>query len=491
MIEVMAEVFHLDVLALMVLGIFAGMFAGALPGITATLSVALLVPFTFWIEPLSGMMVLLGIYVGAMFGGAVPAILLKTPGTPAAAATCFDGYPLTQKSQAGLAIGVACLSSFVGGLFGALVLIAVAPQMAQMALKFGPAEYFALAIFGLTIIASVSEGSLIKGLLMGTLGLLISTVGLDPMTAFPRFTFGSENLLTGVAFIPIMIGVFAIAESLHQIERWGIQKNEVQPVGGILPSLDKVKRIMPATLLGSAIGTVIGAIPGTGGDIASFVSYSQAKRLSRHPEEFGRGSIEGLSAAEAANNSITGGALIPMLTLGIPGDAVTAVLLGALMIHGLRPGPLLFEQQPTFVQGIFVGLIVINLISLPISLLTARLFAKIMNVPKYYLWPVVLVLCVVGSFSLENNLFSVWVMFVFGIVGYLMQKLRFPPGPLVLGVILGPMAESNLRRALILSKGSPWIFLQKPLALALLLFALLSLGHSLRTELKGRVDGKS
>ncbi|MCS7265656.1 MAG: tripartite tricarboxylate transporter permease, partial [Armatimonadetes bacterium] len=337
-----------QVILMMLIGIVVGIVIGALPGLTATMGVALLVPVTFWMQPLPAIMVLLGIYVGAMYGGALSAILIRTPGTPAAAATTFDGYPLTQQGKAGLAIGVSCITGVIGGVFSTIVLIIAAPLIANFALKFGPAEYFALAVFGLSIIASLSERSLVKGLLMGACGLLLATIGIDPITAVPRFTFGFQQLLEGLPFIPVLIGVFALGEVFHQATVREEVKVSFAELGRTIPNREEWRQILPATSLACVTGTLIGALPGVGGDVAAFIAYDHAKKLSRNPQRFGKGALEGLAAAECANNSVTGGAMIPLLTLGIPGDSVTAVLLGALMIHGIRPGPELFQKQGTF-----------------------------------------------------------------------------------------------------------------------------------------------
>jgi putative tricarboxylic transport membrane protein len=463
---------------LMLVGVVAGIIIGALPGLTATMGVALLVPFTFWLPTLPALMVLLGVYVGAMYGGAIPAVLIRTPGTPAAAATCLDGYPLAQAGKAGLAIGISCITGVIGGVFSTLVLMFAAPQVARFALQFGPAEYFALAVFGLSVIASLSERSLLKGALMGVCGLLLATIGMDPITAVPRFTFGLPSLLEGLALVPVLVGVFALGEVLYQTSLPEPDRSLFRHIGRVLPSRSEVKRITVPTLLACVTGTFIGALPGVGGDVAAFVAYDQAKKVSRRPEEFGNGSVEGLAAAECANNSVTGGAMIPMLTLGIPGDAVTAVILGALLMHGVRPGPDLFEKQTHLLSAIFLGLLVANVLVLPVGLAGAKLFAQTVRAPRHYLFPLIVVLCVVGSYAINNSLFDVGVMFVFGLVGWALRRAGFPIAPLVLGLILGRMTEENFRRALILSGGSWGIFIGRPLSATLLLLAVASVVFS-------------
>ncbi|GIV17427.1 MAG: C4-dicarboxylate ABC transporter permease [Armatimonadota bacterium] len=470
---------------LMLGGVVAGIVIGALPGLTATMGVALLVPFTFWLPTVPALMVLLGVYVGAMYGGAIPAVLIRTPGTPAAAATSLDGYPMAQEGKAGLAIGISCMTGVVGGVFSTLVLMFAAPQVARFALQFGPAEYFALAVFGLSVIASLSERSLLKGALMGVCGLLLATIGMDPITAVPRFTLGLTPLLEGLALVPVLVGVFALGEVLYQSSLPEPDRSLFHNIGRIMPSRSHYRRIALPTLLASITGTFIGALPGVGGDVAAFVAYDQAKKVSRRPEEFGKGSIEGLAAAECANNSVTGGAMIPMLTLGIPGDAVTAVILGALLMHGVRPGPDLFEKQTYLLSAIFIGLLVANLLVLPIGLAGAKLFAQTVRAPRHYLFPLIVVLCVVGSYAINNSLFDVGVMFLFGIVGWALRQAGFPIAPLVLGLILGRMTEENFRRALILSGGSWSIFVSRPLSAILLLLAVASVTFSVWQSRRG------
>jgi putative tricarboxylic transport membrane protein len=453
--------------------------AGALPGLTATMSVALLVPFTYRIEPpLAGLMILLGVYIGSMHGGAISAILIRTPGTPAAAATCFDGYPLARSGKASLALNISAIASTIGGLFGTMVLWGVAAPIAGFALKFGPFEMFCLAIFGLSIIASVSEGSVLKGFIMGALGMLFAAAGRSTIFDIDRISFGIKDLPeSGLRYIPLLIGVFAITEALSQLELRAAIERGGKKLRNVFPTRRQFKQILPALGVSSVLGTVIGAVPGAGGDIAGFVSYDQAKKISRRPEEFGKGSIEGVAAAECANNAITGGAMIPMLTLGIPGDSVTAILLGAMVILGLRPGPTLFQETDPeicrLVAGLFVGLFAANLLVFPLRILAAPFFSRIIAISRHLLWPLVVVFCIVGSYSMTNTMMGVHIMLAFGIFGYFMKKFGFPPGPLVLGVILGPIAESNLHRALRIS-GGDLLAIFSPLAAVLLAASVLS-----------------
>lgn len=479
MFELLAQgflnVLTFEILALTILGVMIGIAIGSLPGLTATMGVALILPITFKMESLTGILMLLGVYCGAMYGGSISAILLRTPGTPAAAATIFDGYPMARRGEAGRALGISAVASFGGGLISVIALILIAPQLAKVALRFSAPEFFGLAVFGLSIIASISGKSIIKGLLSGTFGLLLSTIGIDLITGTQRFTFGNMNLFNGLAFIPVMIGLFAMSQAFTSIENMLSEKHIIQKVGSILPSKADMKQILPSILRGGIIGTIIGIIPGAGGEIGAFVSYNEAKRWSKYPEKFGTGIAEGLAAPEAGNNGVTGGAMIPLLTLGIPGDAVTAILLGALMVQGLQPGPLLFTEHAGLVYTIFVGFLLANVFMLVLGLFGAKYFAKVISIPSHILTPVIFVLCIVGSYAINNSFFDVMIMFGFGILGYLMEKAEFPVSPIVLALILGPMAERELRKALMMSNGSISILFTRPISLILILVALVTL----------------
>lgn len=470
-------------------GVIGGIIAGALPGLTATMGVAILVPFTFAMPPVPGILMLLGLYAGAIYGGSIAAILIRTPGTPSAAATVLDGSPLFDKGEGGRALGIATLASVFGGIGSSIFLIFLAPILSRVALSFSAPEYFALAVFGLTIIASISGDSMTKGLLSGFFGLLIATIGIDPIQGYGRFTLGTVNLLDGVAFIPALIGLFAFAEVLNQFEKLIEPKKVSYSLKNLIPTREDIKTVIGILIKSTFIGTFVGALPGAGGDIASFVCYNEAKRSSKHPEKFGTGIIEGVAAAESGNNSSTGGALIPTLSLGIPGDSVTAVIIGALMIQGLRPGPLLFRDNLDIVYAIFMGFFLANVFMGIFGLMGAGLLAKIVTMSKRVLMPIVMVLAVVGSFAINNSIFDIGVMMVLGVIGYLMQKIDIPMGPIVLALILGPMAESNFRRALIMSRGSFTIFLTRPISLALIAFSLISLvGAFLRQNKSKEVD---
>lgn len=472
---------------LMTAGVAGGIIVGALPGLSATMGVALLVPLSFGMSPIHALLLLIGIYCGAVFGGSISAILIRTPGTPAACATIFDGYPMAVRGEAGKALGWAAVASCCGGLFSAVVLALAAPQIAQVALKFSAPEYFSLAFFGLSMIVSISGKDLIKGFISACLGLLVATIGTDPLQGFPRFSFGQMNLYSGVSVISVLIGLFAIPEVLRSVETI-LRNNTVikQKIENVIPTFKDFVKKAPLMLGSSAIGTFVGALPAAGADLATLVAYDQAKRFSKTPEKFGTGHIDGLIAAEAANNSVTGGALIPLLTLGIPGDAVTAVMLGALMIHGLRPGPLLLQDHAVEVYAIFAGLFVINIIMMVLGIAGARQFARVLNMPKQALTPIILTLCFVGSYAVQNNIFDMRVTLIFGLIGYLMLKLDFPVAPMVLAFILGPIAENNLRLALTMNRGDFTVFFRKPISAAFLILALLSIVYSLRNNAKDK-----
>lgn len=468
-------VFQAFPLSLILIGVLIGMTMGSLPGMTATMTVAVLVSFTFGMEPAEGMMLLLGIYGGALYAGSIPAILIRTPGTPSAAATVFDGFPLAERGRAGQAIAVATVASFVGGATSVVFLTLLSPQIAAFALAFGSSEYFALAVFGLTIIASISGDSLVKGLISGLLGMLLATVGIDPVLAYPRFTFGFEALSAGIQFIAVMIGLFGVAEGLLRYLRGIESRNVQQQLTDIVPSLEDLRSIGGVTVGSSVVGTFIGSIPGAGGDIASFVTYNEAKRWLSDAATFGDGDIRGVAAAESGNNASTGGALIPTLTLGIPGDSVTAILIGALLVHGIRPGPGLFEDEPGLVYAIFVGFFVVYVVILVLGLVGARFWARLIDFPPNLLWPAILVLTVVGSFALRGNVLDVWVMLGAGVLGFLMRIDDYPLAPMVLGLILGPIAEQNLRRSLQISGGSLDVFYTEPITAAILALSVVSL----------------
>lgn len=472
------------VFSYLVLGTLLGLIVGTLPGLTATMAVAILTPLTFWLPYEKGLAVLVGVWNSAIFSGGISAILINIPGTPASIASTFDGYPLARQGKAGLALGINVLHSAIGGLIGDLAFILAAFPLARFALSFGPAEYFSLGFFGLSMMVAVSGKSVVKGLIAGFVGLALSLVGLDPMLATPRFHFGSTNLLTGISFIPLMIGIFGLGEVFHQLivggleapkEASGISQALGKRLGRMLVTVGEFLRTLPATLIGSATGVIIGAIPGTGADIASLLGWEFSRRLSTRKEEFGKGSIEGLAATCAANNACLGGALTTMMALGIPGDAVTAVLIGSFIMYGVQPGPAMFRDRADFVFTVIGLMILVNFVFLALGFLFSRFVGGFVLLPKPIMWSTIVILSLVGSFALNNRLFDVWVAFLGGILGFLFRLYGFPLGPIILALILGPMVERNFRTALIISRGNPLIFLSRPISLVLLVGTILAL----------------
>lgn len=485
------EILHPQFLLLMVVGTAGGIIIGAMPGLTSVMGVTLLLPFTFGMEASEGIVMLLSISFGAIYGGSISAILIGTPGTPASAATMIEGQKFAERGEGGRAIGISTFASWMGGTISALVLILIAPRLAKFALKFGPPEYCCLAMFGLTVIASISGKSLLKGVIAGLIGLLLSTIGLDPITGFSRYSFGIVNLYSGLQVVPLMIGLFAISQVFMNL-RTGVEQNQVtQKVTRILPQKEDLKKSAPVSLMCAFIGTFIGCIPAAGADIAAFVSYDMAKKKSKHPELFGTGCIEGIAAPEAGNNGDTSGAMVPMLTLGVPGDATAAVLIGALTLQGLQPGPMLFTQHMDIVNRIFAGTLVANLLVLILGLLGIRLFIKAIQIKPYILTPLIFILCILGAYALRNNLFDVGTMMVAAIIGYFFIKLEIPIAPIVLAIILSPMFESNLRRSLVISDGNFSIFLTSPICVFFLLLTVVSLSWPfLRAGMENRKKRK-
>lgn len=479
--------FSPEVLPVLIFGVVGGIILGALPGLTATMGVAILLPFTFGMESTPALVMLIGVYIGGIYGGSIAAILLKTPGTPASAATVLDGHTLAAKGQAARALSISAVASFVGGLLSTIVLIAISPLLANFALRFNAPEYFALALFGLTIIVSVSSQNILKGLLAGTIGLLVSTIGLDPISSVPRFTFDVMDLYSGINVIPVLIGLFALSEAINQIEKILKEKqSEVPTFDRKLLSKKDLKAILPTATKSGLIGTAIGSVPGAGADVSAFVCYNEAKRSAKKPEEFGKGSLQGLAAAESGNNGVTGGSLVPLLTLGVPGDAVAAVLLGALIVQGLTPGPLLFAQSPEVVYGVFSSMLVANIVMLLVGLLGIRFFCRIIEVPKMLMIPIIIFLSVVGAYAINNSMFDVGIAIAFGLLGFVLGKMDIPSSPILLAIILGPMAETNLRKALLMYDNS-WSFLyERPIALAFVLLAIFSVYSTLKMKKKAK-----
>ena len=479
-----AAVFTPSILFMICVGTVAGIVIGALPGLTATMGVALLVPLTFGRPPLESLSMLMGIYCGAMYGGAISAILIRTPGTPAAAATVMEGYPMAKRGEAGRAMAMALFASFFGGVVGALIMTFASPFVSSVALEFGPVEYFGLAIFGLSVIISISGRSLIKGMMSAFFGLLICTTGFDPISGYPRFTFGLVEMMEGPPFIPTLIGLFAVSEVFNEVQKDGVVQQVKAKLDQYLPSWTDIKYCFKELCRSSIIGTIIGAIPGAGGDIAAFISYGEAKRASKNPERYGHGEIEGLAASECANNSCSGGAMIPLLSLGVPGDAVTAVLLGAFVIQGLQPGPMLYKEHMDIVYQIFASMMLAQFAMQFIGMAGIQLFARVIMVDRAILTPAIFVLSCVGAFAMRGNVFDVYCTLFFGILGYVMMRYDYPLSPILLALILGPMAEANLRRALVISNGDFNILFSRPIAGGLMILAVISLVLAIRGHKK-------
>ncbi len=465
-------------LLFMLFGTILGLVFASIPGLTFSTALILLIPLTFGLEAVPAISVLLGVYAGGMSGGSISAILLGIPGTPSAAATVIDGHEMAKKGEAGRALGMAVYASVFGGIFSLLVLMLVAPQLASVAIKFGPPEIFALVVFGLSTIVSLSGTEVVKGLLAGLFGLLLTTVGLDPVMGLQRFTFDQPGLMVGIGIMPVMIGMFALPEIIDTFleakKNKGQQRDDTQnkKVKAAFPTFKEIRKTFVLMVKSSAIGTGLGAIPGTGGPIASFLAYDQARRSE---PKCGTGRVEGVGAPEAANNGVTGGALIPLLTLGIPGDSATAIMLGAFLIHGLAPGPLLFQNFGDLVYAIFISILIIYLMVLVIQFFGIRLFVKVLDFPKVNLMIIILAISVVGSFAINLNFSDVIIMFFSGLLGYFMKRYGFPITPLILALVLGYTIEDNFRKSLVFSDGSYSIFVQNPVSLVFLTLALVIL----------------
>lgn len=478
MLEIIMSILTPMHLLMMAVGVGAGTIIGALPGLNVVFAIAVLLPFTFAIDSVSSMYLLLGTYCGGTFGGSISAVLINTPGTPAACATVFDGYPMAQKGKAGDALRIALISSFTGGIISCLALLFFAPQIAAMAGKFGAPEFFALCVFGMSAAIGIAGDKPVKGVIMACMGLCFATVGIDSSEGVQRFMFGNMYLLAGISTVAIMLGVFAMTEVLDK----SVTILKAKESGGVPIAYSKatirlkdILKYWKTMIRSSVFGIIIGAIPGTGGAVSSILSYNEARRNSKTPDEFGTGCIEGIVAPETGNNATTGATLIPLLTLGIPGDASVAVLIGALTMQGIIPGPSLFAKGSSWVYTIMGGLLLINVFMLVEGIAFTKLFANLIRVPVKILTPCILILCVVGAFSISNNSFNVIVMMVFGMLGYILRKNDFPIAPFIIALVLGNLMESNLRRSLILSQGSPAIFFTRPISLVIMALAILSL----------------
>ncbi len=452
-----------------------GVIIGVLPGLGATTGAALLLPFTLTMEPVNAIAVLATIYVSATFAGSITAILINTPGTAAAAATTFDGYPLAQRGEAGRALGIAVVASTIGGVFSVVVLCFAAPLLARVAYEFRPPEYFALTLFGLSMLATISAGGTVRNLIGGIFGVWLATIGAEPTTGIERFMFGNYELFEGLAFVPVFIGLFAMSELLVQSK---IVNRAVDAIGVKavkLPSREDYKKIWKTVLRSCGIGTFIGVLPAEGATVASMIGYAEARRWSKNKEEFGKGAIEGIAGAEAANNAATGGAMVPTMVLGIPGSGTTAVILVGLMVHGLRPGPYLFTEQVDKVYQIFGAMMLANIMFMAMGLYAAKVFARISLVPVPILWPVVFALAAIGAYALSSSLLDIWIVLIFGVIGFFARRHGFAVAPIAVGLILGEMVETNLQNSLKMFEGAWWLILTQPLAALFLAFAFLGL----------------
>lgn len=468
-----AQIMSPSILLWLLIGVVFGIIFGSTPGISTSMGIALMLPLTFKMSLIHGVATILGLYVGGTSGGLITAILLNIPGTSSAIATCWDGHPMAKKGEAGRALGIGILFSFLGGMLSLVFLIAMAPALAKVALKFGPIEYFAISVFSLTLIAAVSGKSLSKGIAAAVLGVIFTTVGIAPVDTIYRYTMGFTQLSGGFQLLPVLIGTYAITEILKVAE-----KDAATPppcdykMKGFGISWKEFKGQIWNLVRSTLIGTGVGILPGIGGGISNIISYTAAKNSDKDPERFGTGCVDGIVASETANNAVTGGALIPLLTLGIPGDPATAFLLSALTVQGITPGPLLFTTNVNLVYAIFSAMIIANILMLVVEYFGMRGFLQILKIPKYYLYPIVLVMCVVGAYSANSRVFDVWSIIFFGLIGYAFIKFGFPLSPFVLGYILGSIFETNLRRALMLTDNNVFAFFQRPIASAVFVIAI-------------------
>lgn len=487
LLQAFGNILNLTTILLIVFGCAFGIIFASIPGLTVTMAIGVMVPVTFKMLPDNGLAMLIGIYMGGLSGGLISAILLNMPGTPGAIGTTFDGYPMAQKGLGAKALGVGTVASFIGGIISAVLLVLIAIPLASIAIKFGPWEYFAICLFALTIISTLTRGSLLTGLISCTLGLIFSTVGPAPIDGMPRFHFGWGQLAGGFQLLPVMIGMFALSQVFEDFANIG-KKFEVLQTSfkDFLPSGKELKSQSVNIVRSTLIGTGIGILPGVGSAISNIAAYARAKAASKYPEKFGTGIIDGVVATETANNATTGGALIPLMCLGIPGDIPTAMLLSGLMIHGIQPGPLMFTEYPIVVYGIFVSVFLANIIMFLMMISCMRGFTKVLSVPRFLLQPLILTLCVVGSYALNNRLFDVWTLLFFGALGFGMRKVGLPLPPFLLGIVLEPILEMNLRSGLASSDGSLAPLFTNPIACGFLLVTLASVASNIYRNQKKR-----
>jgi len=480
--EAFAALMQPSVFFYLFVGVVLGVVIGALPGLSATMGIALITPITFWLPKADGFAMMMGLWNAAIFAGGITAILINTPGTPASITQAFDGYALYKQGKGGLALGINTLFSFVGGMVSIIMLILFAEPIAKFTIKFGSAEYFMIALFGLSMMVAVAGEDILKGLILGMVGILMSTIGIDPINGTMRFTFGSTSLSAGIDFIPVMIGLFGTAEVLYQIYDRNKaneaaeheQRKKNLALGRMLPTAKEMGRLTPRCLIVGLVATIIGAIPAAGGDISAVICWGNSKKMSKEGDLYGKGSIEGLAVSSAANNGVIGGAMTTMLTLGLPGDSVTAILLGSLTMYGLTPGSSMFTTNATFTAQVMILMVMANIAFLIIGLLTSKFTAKVLNIAQPTVWTAVSVLCVVGSYCINNRFSDVILMLIMGVLGFFFKVYKFPTGPLVLGLLLGGTMEKNMRRALVISRGNWGYFVTQPISCVILVLVIVT-----------------
>jgi len=478
-------------ITLAVVGVFFGTIMGAIPGISSTMTLAILLPFSFHMDPETAMVFLMAVFSSSVFGGSISAILMNIPGTPGAIVTQLDGYPMAKKGQGGYALTYALISSTIGGLIGLLLLMLLAPMVIKASMNFRSPEFAMAAIFGLTMLAYSSPGSTFRGIVVGAIGILLGMIGFDAMTDVLRFDYGTVFLQNGIHLVPLSVGLFGLSEILKNFTSIKDKDKQLPKIEKLIPPFNKIMSLWKSILRGSFFGTFIGAIPAAGSAIAVAIAYAQEMKLSKNPENFGKGEIKGISAPEAANNACVGGALIPMMTLGIPGDTMTAILMAALLIHGLQPGPFLFQDNPGFVSYVYSSLFIAIFFTLMFGLIMIKFIVKLLNSPKKIVNISIIVLCISGSFAIRNLISDVYVMIFFGLVGYIFSLVNLPQAPLAFGLILGPVLEENLRRSLIISRGSWSIFLERPVSLFLIIFCLIVLLLPFFKKIRGSYNTKT
>lgn len=494
---IFSSLFTLDTLLCLVLGVVGGVMIGAMPGLSAAMGVTLLIPVTFGMDPVPALVMLTAVYTSAVYGGSITAVLIHTPGTPSSACTAIDGFELTKQGKGMLGVGISTIASMVGGTLSGIALLTISPLLAKFAMKCSALEYFFLAFFGICIMGGLADDEPEKGLISGVFGLLIGMVGLDPIYGVPRFTFGSLNMQCGIRIAPALIGLFAVSQVLIFVEQLAAGKVAIYDdpdtamKGSVFPTRQEMRRLTPVMIKSGLIGILTGIIPAAGGNIGSWMAYKACRSTSKYPEEYGHGSIEGVAASESANNGVTGGALIPLLTLGIPGSSVAAILLGGLMIHGLQPGADLFTKHGDITYPIIVGFIFANILMSIFGLSLTKPIARVCVVPMAILAPIILGLAALGAYATNNSFYDVIIMAVFGMIGYVMQKFGFATAPMTLGLCLSSMVEANWMRATVLARGDMWAyFLKRPIALVLAVLVVFTLLGPVISKLVKKVKTK-